>query len=207
MSLILAPAQFCLAEINFNWQGPLYFNPLDLQQMSHNAGTFYFFLNYFIFYFIFYAKEYSPLPICFSSLFQSESWCKAFHLKIRFIHTHILVHLHVNKTNFHWNERLCTWPCFKTDAKGNSEVAYCFNPKKIVFSFRLMESMPRTTLDQAIRIQVSVHMSLCSRCSNAVATTIQNCLKYSKNRYLYHFNVYTTLIVLYCGHMCIWTHR
>ena len=38
-------------------------------------------------------------------------------------------------------------------------------PKIIVFSFRLMESMPRTTLDQAIRIQVSVHMSLCSHVS------------------------------------------
>ena len=27
--------------------------------------------------------------------------CEAFHMEISFIHTQILVHLHVNKTNFH----------------------------------------------------------------------------------------------------------
>ena len=31
------------------------------------------------------------------ALFQSESWCKAFHVKISFIHTQILVHLHVKQ--------------------------------------------------------------------------------------------------------------
>ena len=39
-----------------------------------------------------------PLPSCLSPLFQSESYCKAFHMKIRFILMQILVHLHVNKT-------------------------------------------------------------------------------------------------------------
>ena len=34
-------------------------------------------------------------------MFQSESWCEAFHMKISFIHMQILVHLHVSKTNFH----------------------------------------------------------------------------------------------------------
>ena len=37
-------------------------------------------------------------PSCLSPLFQSESWCEAFHTEISFIHTQILVHLHVNKT-------------------------------------------------------------------------------------------------------------
>ena len=40
-------------------------------------------------------------PSCLSPLFQSESKCKAFHMEISFIHTQILVHLHVNKTNFY----------------------------------------------------------------------------------------------------------
>ena len=38
---------------------------------------------------------------CLSPLFQSESKCDAFHMEISFIHTQILVQLHVNKTNFH----------------------------------------------------------------------------------------------------------
>ena len=40
-------------------------------------------------------------PSCISPLFQSESKCEVFHIEISFIHTQILVHLHVNKTNFH----------------------------------------------------------------------------------------------------------
>ena len=36
-----------------------------------------------------------------SPLFQSESKCEAVHMKISSIHTQILVHLHVNKTDFH----------------------------------------------------------------------------------------------------------
>ena len=40
-------------------------------------------------------------PFCLSPLFQCESKCEAFHMEISFIHTQILVHLHVNKTNFH----------------------------------------------------------------------------------------------------------
>ena len=40
-------------------------------------------------------------PSCLSPLFQSESQSEAFHVEISFIHTQILVHLHVNKTNFH----------------------------------------------------------------------------------------------------------
>ena len=39
-------------------------------------------------------------PCCISPLFQRESKCEAFHM-ISFIHTQSLVHLHVNKTNFH----------------------------------------------------------------------------------------------------------
>ena len=40
-------------------------------------------------------------PSCLSYLFQSEAQCEAFHMEISFIHMQILVHLHVNKTNFH----------------------------------------------------------------------------------------------------------
>ena len=39
--------------------------------------------------------------VAFRLVFQSESECEAFHTEISFIHTQILVHLHVNKTNFH----------------------------------------------------------------------------------------------------------
>ena len=39
-----------------------------------------------------------------------------------FIHTQILVHLHVNKTNFHI-ESLRTRTRFETEAKGNLEIA------------------------------------------------------------------------------------
>ena len=52
--------------------------------------------------------DYKPLrqknrrfPSCISPLLQSESKCEAFHMEISFIHTQILVHLHVNKTDFH----------------------------------------------------------------------------------------------------------
>ena len=40
-------------------------------------------------------------PSCLSPLYQSESQCEGFHLEISFIHLQSLVHLHVNKTNFH----------------------------------------------------------------------------------------------------------
>ena len=61
-------------------------------------------------------------PSCLSPLFQSESWCEAFHMEISFIYMQILVHLHVNKTTFHmkgfalpdslWNRWKATqkWP-------------------------------------------------------------------------------------------------
>ena len=32
---------------------------------------------------------------------ESKSWCEAFHMEISFIQMQVLVHLHVNKTNFH----------------------------------------------------------------------------------------------------------
>ena len=36
-----------------------------------------------------------------SPLFQSKAKCEAFHMETSFIHSQMLVHLHVNKTNFH----------------------------------------------------------------------------------------------------------
>ena len=40
-----------------------------------------------------------------------------------FIHMQILVHLLVNKTNFHMKDSTCTR--FETEAKGNWEMAIC----------------------------------------------------------------------------------
>ena len=45
-------------------------------------------------------------------------------MEISFIHMQILVHLHVNQTNFHNYERLRTRTRFETEAKGNLEIAY-----------------------------------------------------------------------------------
>ena len=41
------------------------------------------------------------IRVTFRLWFQNEAWCKAFDMKICFIHTQIFIHLHVNKTNFH----------------------------------------------------------------------------------------------------------
>ena len=59
-------------------------------------------------------------PSCLSPLFQRESKCEAFHMEISFIHTQILVHLHVNKTDSHI--RLCTWTRFET---GERQLGNC----------------------------------------------------------------------------------
>ena len=59
----------------------------------------------------------SELP--FASV-SREFQCKASHVEITFIHMESLVHLHVNKSNLH-----TTRTCFETEAKGNSEIAYC----------------------------------------------------------------------------------
>ena len=56
-------------------------------------------------------------------LFQSESWCEAFHMEISFIHRQNSIHLHVNKTTFHM-KRLCVRTRFETEAKCNSQIAY-----------------------------------------------------------------------------------
>ena len=61
-------------------------------------------------------------PSCLSPLFQSESKCEAFHMEISFIHTQILVHLHVNKTDSHIKD-FAPGLALK-QAKGNSEITY-----------------------------------------------------------------------------------
>ena len=53
-----------------------------------------------LFFFLLHATSNRRFP-SWSPLFQSESQCKAFHMEISFIHMQSLVHLHVNKTNFH----------------------------------------------------------------------------------------------------------
>ena len=40
-------------------------------------------------------------PSCLSPLFQSESWCEAFHMEISFVHMKMNQNLPVNKINFH----------------------------------------------------------------------------------------------------------
>ena len=47
---------------------------------------------------------YSPYPSCLSPLFQSESYCKAFHMEISFIHMSMNQNMRVNKTNFHMKD-------------------------------------------------------------------------------------------------------
>ena len=49
-------------------------------------------------------------------LFQSESWCSSFHMKISF-------NLHVNENSFS-NEWMSTRTHFEKEAKGNLEMAY-----------------------------------------------------------------------------------
>ena len=56
-------------------------------------------------------------------MFQSKFECKAFHVKISFIHMQILFHLHENKTNFPY-ERLRTRTHFETEVKHNFEITY-----------------------------------------------------------------------------------
>ena len=71
------------------------------------------FLNsIFCFLFIFHTKENISIlwnrrfPSCLSPLFQSESWYEAFYMEISFIHTQILVHLHVNRGQRQLRNRL-----------------------------------------------------------------------------------------------------
>ena len=58
-----------------------------------------------------------PFPSYLWPLFQSESWCSSFHMKIGF-------HLHVNENLFSY-ERMSTKTRFEKEAKGNSEMVYC----------------------------------------------------------------------------------
>ena len=46
-------------------------------------------------------------------------------MEISFIHMQILVHLHVNKTNFHMKGFALGLALKQLEAKGNSEIAYC----------------------------------------------------------------------------------
>ena len=57
-----------------------------------------------------------PFPNYLWPLFQSESWCSSFHMKISF-------HLHVNESLFSY-EKMSTRTRFEKEAKGNSEMAY-----------------------------------------------------------------------------------
>ena len=73
-----------------------------------------------------------PFPNYLWPLFQSESWCSSFHMKISF-------HLHVNENKFSY-ERMSTRTRFEEEANGNSEMAYCtlchtYSVKESVFFF------------------------------------------------------------------------
>ena len=58
-----------------------------------------------------------PFPNYLWPLFQSESWCSSFHMKISF-------HSHANENKFSY-EKMSTKTRFEKEAKGNSEMAYC----------------------------------------------------------------------------------
>ena len=60
-----------------------------------------------------------PFPKYLWPLFQSESWCSSFHMKIS-------SHLHVNENLFSY-ERMSTKTHFEKEAKGNSEMVYLPN--------------------------------------------------------------------------------
>ena len=57
-----------------------------------------------------------PFPNYLWPLFQSESWCSSFHMKISF-------HSHANENKFSY-EKMSTKTRFEKEAKGNSEMAY-----------------------------------------------------------------------------------
>ena len=59
-----------------------------------------------------------PFPNYLWPLFQSESWCSSFHMKISF-------HSHANENKFSY-EKMSTKTRFEKEAKGYSEMAYCF---------------------------------------------------------------------------------
>ena len=50
---------------------------------------------------LFHSLSNRRFPSCLSPLFQSGSWCEAFHMEISFIHMLMNQNLRVNKTNFH----------------------------------------------------------------------------------------------------------
>ena len=57
-----------------------------------------------------------PFPNYLWPLFQSESWCSSFHMKISF-------HSRANENKFSY-EKMSTKTRFEKEAKGNSEMAY-----------------------------------------------------------------------------------
>ena len=64
----------------------------------------YIYINYVIARDLILSWHYRQFPSCISPLFQSESYCEAFHMEISFINMQTLVHLHLNKTNFHMKD-------------------------------------------------------------------------------------------------------
>ena len=57
-----------------------------------------------------------PFPNDLWPLFQSETWCSSFNMKISF-------HSHANESKFSY-EKLSTRTCFEKEAKGNTKTAY-----------------------------------------------------------------------------------
>ena len=61
----------------------------------------------------------SPFPSRPKPLHQSEAWCTTIQMEMK-------INLHVNEISFSY-ERMSTKTRFESEAKGNSEMAYCFS--------------------------------------------------------------------------------
>ena len=75
------------------------------------------------------SRDNRPFPNYLWPLFQSESWCSSFHMKISF-------HLHVNQNKFSY-ERMSTKTRLEKEAKGNSEMVYLVS--LFFFSFQFFK--------------------------------------------------------------------
>ena len=74
-----------------------------------------------------------PFPSCLLPLFQTKSKCEIFHMKMSMIC--IRMDLWVKSFSY---ERFRTWTRFETEAKENSEMAYCFEALFYVYLIKIV---------------------------------------------------------------------
>ena len=96
-----------------------------------------------------------PFPNCLWPLFQSESWCSFFLMKINF-------HSHANATSFSY-EKISTGTRFEKEAKGNSEMAYCKIPLKNGFAVATLSQLMKCISNNLKKLSYArVHMRMWS---------------------------------------------